>query len=138
MPNLQIDFELVSLVYKPVVVLLAGGDAILGFVVVVHRPEDIVNNVAGDFDESALSFRWTNLDPAIEHLYAVVRDLVSDGEEKEIGRREIFSDIWQAAHDSIGLQCPSLTFEKAHPTQAHMSEAWYCCAEPTDLQLARM
>ena len=93
---------------------------------------------AGDFDESALSFRWTNLDPAIEHLYAVVRDLVSDGEEKEIGRREIFSDIWQAAHDSIGLQCPSLTFEKAHPTQAHMSEAWYCCAEPTDLQLARM
>ena len=93
---------------------------------------------AGDFDESALSFRWTNPDPAIESLYAVVRDLVSEGEEKEVGRREIFSDVWKAAHDSTGLQCPSLTFKKAHPTQAHMSEAWYCCAEPTDLQLARM
>ena len=90
------------------------------------------------FDDSALSFRWTHPDPAVEHLYAVVRDLVSEGEEKEMDRREIFSDIWRAAHDSIGLQYPSLTFEQAPPTQPRMSEAWYCCAEPTDLQLARM
>jgi len=90
------------------------------------------------FDESALSFRWTHPDPAVEHLYTVVRDLVSVGEQREMGRREIFSGIWQAAHDSIGLQRPSLTFEKAHPTQPRMSEAWYCCAEPSNLQLARM
>ena len=92
----------------------------------------------GVFDESALSFRWTHPDPAVEHLYTTVRDLVSAGEVSEMSRREIFSDIWQAAHDSISLQSPSLMFEKTHPTQPRMSEAWYCCAEPSDLQLARM
>ena len=92
----------------------------------------------GIFDESALSYRWTHPDPTVEDLYSVVRDLVSGGEEKGIARREIFSDIWRVAHESIDIQTPSLSLTDAHRVPPHMSEAWYCCAEPTDIQLARM
>ena len=90
------------------------------------------------FDESALSYGWTHLDPSVEGLYASVRDIVTIGEETGVERREIFSDIWQAAHGSLGLQAPTLACTNTNAPPPHMSEAWYCCAEPTDRQLARI
>lgn len=92
----------------------------------------------GPFDEAALSYGWVHPDPSVEGLYATVRDIVANSEEAGIGRRAVFSAIWQAAHDALGRRAPPLTAPHHRPLPPHMSEAWYCCAEPTDRQLARL
>ena len=91
----------------------------------------------GPFDEAALSYGWSHPDPSVEDLYAAVRDIVANGEKTGDGRRAIFSTVWRAAHDALGRRVPPLAPPR-RPPPPRMSEAWYCCAEPTDLQLARL
>lgn len=90
----------------------------------------------GGFDEAALSYTWAHPDPAVEELYAAVRDIVAASEEKGMERRNVFTRIWNTAHDALGNVAPALTFLSETAPLPHMSEAWYCCAEPTDRQLA--
>jgi len=47
----------------------------------------------------------------------------------------VFRAIWQLAHDAAGLPAPALEHAEFGETIAHLSEPWYCCAEPTDQQL---
>ena len=89
------------------------------------------------FDEAALSYRWTHADPEVERLFRTVRDIVAEGEASGQIRRYIFARIWEQAHASLGLETPSLAFSRMDAPPPYMSEAWYCCAEPTDDQIAR-
>ena len=91
-----------------------------------------------EFDPSALSFTWSHADPAVEALYLCVRELVSDLENSGTARRQIFADVWEAAHTAANLTTPKLEFANFQTGQPYMSEAWYCCAEPTDLQFAHV
>ena len=90
----------------------------------------------GEFDPSALSFTWRHTNPAVESLYLCVRELVSDMENNGMARQQIFSDVWEAAHIAAHLPTPILEFADIQTGQPYLSEGWYCCAEPTDLQLA--
>jgi len=65
-----------------------------------------------------------------------VRELVSDMENNGMARQQIFSDVWEAAHIAAHLPTPILEFADIQTGQPYLSEGWYCCAEPTDLQLA--
>lgn len=92
------------------------------------------------FDADALSYRWTNPDPGTEALYADVRRAVEDGEAAGADREEIFAAIWRHAHAACGLAPRPLpeTGRGAQPRAPLFSEAWYCCAEPTGQQFARV
>ena len=92
------------------------------------------------FDADALSYRWTSSDPAADALYADVRRAVEDGEAAGAGRDGIFAAIWRRAHAACGLAPPPLpeTGPGDHPDAPLFSEAWYCCAEPTGQQFARV
>ena len=92
------------------------------------------------FDADALSYRWTSSDPAADALYADVRRAVEDGEAGGAGRDGIFAAIWRRAHAACGLAPPPLpeTGPGDHPDAPLFSEAWYCCAEPTGQQFARV
>ncbi len=92
----------------------------------------------GPFDEAALSYGWVHPDPTVEGLYAAVRDIVAKEEEAGAGPRAVFSAVWRAAHDALGRRAPPLAAPDGRPPPVRMSEAWYCCAEPTDLQRARL
>ena len=92
----------------------------------------------GEFDPSALSFTWRHSDAAVEVLYRHVRDLVSDGESSGMERRQIFSTVWQAAHIAADLPTPELKFINIRSSHPYLSESWYCCAEPTEIQFARV
>jgi radical SAM superfamily enzyme YgiQ (UPF0313 family) len=93
----------------------------------------------GGFDAEKLSYAWTPADPRADDLQAKVCEAVQQGEREGVGRRAIFQRVWDLAHAACGRTAPALPPARAdsHPVPA-MSEPWYCCAEPTVEQLARV
>jgi len=93
----------------------------------------------GEFDSSALSYQWRHDDPAVDRLCAEIQSLIQREERQtdpqRKSRRAIFARIWDLAHDRPFpadfhfATCGAVPF---------LSEAWYCCAEPTSEQLAQI
>jgi hypothetical protein len=93
----------------------------------------------GEFDSSALSYQWRHDDPAVDRLCAEIQSLIQREERQtdpqRKSRRAIFARIWDLAYDRplpVGFHlatCGAVPF---------LSEAWYCCAEPTSEQLAQI
>ncbi len=92
-----------------------------------------------DFDKEALSYTWANPDPAADRLADMLQGIVDRGESAGDGRAQIFAKIWQAAHEVDGSDAPALFLaEQPKLFVPRMSEPWYCCAEPSRDQLARV
>ena len=93
----------------------------------------------GGFDAEKLSYAWSPADPRADHLQAKVRKAVQQGEREGVGRRAMFQRVWELAHAACGRTAPALPPARAdsRPVPA-ISEPWYCCAEPTEKQLARV
>jgi radical SAM superfamily enzyme YgiQ (UPF0313 family) len=72
------------------------------------------------FDPAALSYRWRHPDPEMDRLCADLQKLVGRG----ASRTETFSLIWERA---FGTKADLAGESPAIP---HLTEAWYCCAEP--------
>jgi radical SAM superfamily enzyme YgiQ (UPF0313 family) len=87
----------------------------------------------GVFDSPALSYQWSHDDPAVDRLCAQIQLLIQEEERRNSSRRQIFARIWELAQDRP--LPPALNGESSHAIP-HLSEAWYCCAEPTSEQLA--
>jgi hypothetical protein len=100
---------------------------------------DEMADYLGDFDSEKLSYAWTPGDPSADALHVRVREAVQAGERENAGRRAIFQRVWEIAHEACGRIAPPLPPVRAEsgPVPA-MSEPWYCCAEPTEEQLARV
>ena len=100
---------------------------------------DEMSDYLGGFDAEKLSYAWTPADPHADHLQARVLEAVQRGEREGAGRRAIFQRVWELAHAACGRTAPALPPARAdsRPVPA-MSEPWYCCAEPTVEQLARV
>ena len=94
---------------------------------------DCIRRSVGPFDDAALAFLWSNPDPRIDDLHAELGVLVPqlEGQPYDV----IFAEIWRLAHEQAGLEnlCPKI---KCQRPAARLSEPWYCCAEPTDKQMA--
>ena len=93
----------------------------------------------GNFDAAALSYRWAHPDPSMDVLHGRVRRTVEAGEAVGSSRREIFTEVWRLAHEACGLNVPDLDLPETLDAPIHvpcLSEPWYCCAEPTENQLA--
>lgn len=91
----------------------------------------------GDFDPDALSYRWSNPDPRVDGLWEKVARVVEEGEGA--GRRDVFEGIWRLGRDALGLPpAPAPVGRHAEACPPHLSEPWYCCAEPTSGQFARL
>ncbi len=88
----------------------------------------------GPFDDAALCYPWTHPDPAIDRLQARVMGIVEEGTGR--ARSEVFAELWRAAHEACGRPAPALPGTARDTPQ--MSEPWYCCAEPSAEQLARL
>jgi hypothetical protein len=89
----------------------------------------------GEFDSSALSYQWRHDDPSVDRLCSEIQLLIQTEERRKSSRRAIFARIWELAHDRPLPPGFHLGSSGAIP---HMSEPWYCCAEPTSEQLAQI
>ncbi len=87
------------------------------------------------FDARTLGYPWQNPDGRVDALQRAVQDLVSKGEQLGMTRGELFASIWQTAHEAADLVPPVLPADVTGGEIPHMSEPWYCCAEPTEQQL---
>jgi radical SAM superfamily enzyme YgiQ (UPF0313 family) len=93
-----------------------------------------VRRMVGEFDADALAYPWAHEDPAVDRLQADLTAVVAEGETAGDSRQTVFARLWHRAHAACGLEAPLLATNDA--MVPHLSEPWYCCAEPTAGQLA--
>ncbi len=89
-----------------------------------------------DFDAKMLGYPWTHPDPRVDELQREVQAIAEQAESINETRREIFQKIWRCTFEALGETAPDLLFSEKRIDIPHMSEPWYCCAEPTSQQLA--
>jgi radical SAM superfamily enzyme YgiQ (UPF0313 family) len=86
------------------------------------------------FDPTLLGYPWTHSDRRVDELQRNLQAYVASAVEDDLPRRDIFAALWRMAHEAVGRDTPILAAELGAPIP-HLSEPWYCCAEPTDQQL---
>jgi hypothetical protein len=97
-----------------------------------------VTGLIEGFDAAALSHRWSNPDAEVERLYARVRDCIERGTARGLDRRRLFAELWRIAQPAGGGPLRALPDLGAARQVPSLSEPWYCCAEPTSGQFARV
>jgi len=96
-----------------------------------------VNQFLGDFQAEKLSYSWKYSETRLDQLQSKVYEVIQLGLIGGASRRAIFEQIWILAHNAVELSPPVLPLELARNTHVPtMTEPWYCCAEPTDAQVA--
>ncbi len=97
-----------------------------------------VRELVGPFDPAAMIYPWRHADPRVDRLHAEVMAVVGgDGADD---RAATFAQVWDLTEAAIGMPVaeragPGLTGNLPLAAVPHLSEPWYCCAEPTELQL---
>jgi radical SAM superfamily enzyme YgiQ (UPF0313 family) len=94
-----------------------------------------VQAVLRDFDEPALLYRWQHPDPEIDALASqALRIAASHG-----SRREIFGYLWNLVGKPVNDRPSAPSFDASPQAPIpQLDEPWYCCAEPTEEQVARV
>jgi len=87
------------------------------------------------FDAKLLGYPWRHADPRVDALQQAVQACAAQGDQQGCSRSDIFGQIWQLAHDALGIAAPQLAATDSGEPVARLSEPWYCCAEPTEQQL---
>jgi hypothetical protein len=87
------------------------------------------------FDAKLLGYPWRHADPRVDALQTALQALAAEGDQAGLARSEVFAQFWRHAHAALGLQAPPLARADFGEAMAHLSEPWYCCAEPTAQQL---
>ncbi|MDH3377814.1 MAG: CUAEP/CCAEP-tail radical SAM protein [Gammaproteobacteria bacterium] len=95
---------------------------------------DDIHEVVDPFDPEMLGYPWRHANPTVDALQRQVEQLAAT--EPARPREELFAAIWDAAHAAAGRRAPTLSINTHSTPIPHLSEAWYCCAEPTSQQLA--
>jgi radical SAM superfamily enzyme YgiQ (UPF0313 family) len=108
-----------------------------------------VRQGVGAFDPASLVYPWRHSDARMDRLAERVQDLAAAADKAGLARAETFARIWRAASEvqieaqgaghGDGLAGPPPASSLLGPPPAlpvraaipHLSEAWYCCAEPT-------
>lgn len=90
-----------------------------------------IQAVLREFDEPALLYRWQHPDPGMDALASdALRIAASHG-----SRRQIFGYLWNLVSDR---PLPSGFETQDRSPVPQLDEPWYCCAEPTEEQVARV
>ncbi|HEY8492225.1 MAG TPA: CUAEP/CCAEP-tail radical SAM protein [Dehalococcoidia bacterium] len=96
----------------------------------------------GPFDEAGLTYTWRSRDPRTEALQAEVARLVeaaaAEGADRTpAGRLATFAAVKRAALRTLtGRDAPACVAPQPREAVPGLTEPWFCCAEPTQAQLA--
>jgi radical SAM superfamily enzyme YgiQ (UPF0313 family) len=94
-----------------------------------------IRAMAPSFDAATMTYPWRHVDARVDHLQEQLASLA--GARSSSPRSETFDDVWTAAHAAAGIEPPARRPEIVpRPIIPHLSEPWYCCAEPTAEQMA--
>lgn len=87
--------------------------------------------LVGPFDAERLVHPWRHPDPRVDALADRVLAAVEEGSAAGESRAEIFDRVWRVADGD------PRTSRRSRPVP-HLTEAWYCCAEPVEGQLSSL
>ncbi|MGO9560208.1 MAG: radical SAM protein [Acidimicrobiales bacterium] len=92
--------------------------------------------------EFAGSLAWRHRDPAIDELQRAMATLVEASASAGSSPEAIFTDLWSLCRHSgaaLGVEPPEADARYVSGAPGHarprLSEAWFCCAEPTLAQI---
>jgi hypothetical protein len=89
---------------------------------------DDVRALVGRFDGATLAYPWANPDPRVDQLHRDLARLV--GVRLVDDRRAMFDEIAAMAYERAGRPPHVPALRRERPVVPHLSEPWYCCAEP--------
>jgi radical SAM superfamily enzyme YgiQ (UPF0313 family) len=99
---------------------------------------DEIRGSISEFDAAGLLYPWKHADPRLDALAAQVQELAGAGDKLKSTRPQTFAQIWRAAAVAAGAGAADPAWElppfAASAPIPHVSEPWYCCAEPTSDQ----
>jgi radical SAM superfamily enzyme YgiQ (UPF0313 family) len=90
----------------------------------------------GALDREAFTYRWTHPDPRMEALSGASARLVKDGVQRKLDDGELFDALWTQTLAVAGQTRGAARAKRDAVPGPRLSESWFCCAEPTDEQLA--
>ena len=89
-----------------------------------------------DFNPASLGYTWVHRNSEVDALQENIRKWTEQAESAGLSRLDIFNGIRRIALNTAGRNDKDVTEEQCgEPVPTH-SESWYCCAEPTEQQLA--
>jgi radical SAM superfamily enzyme YgiQ (UPF0313 family) len=83
----------------------------------------------GTFDEARLGYSWVAADPSVDVLHHDLSALVAGS----IVAGDDATRTYRKIRAAVGARTVDL--DHLSTDRPHLSESWFCCAEPTDLQL---
>jgi radical SAM superfamily enzyme YgiQ (UPF0313 family) len=88
-------------------------------------------------DEEGLTHRWRHPDPRMDQLEPQVMALVEESTHAGEAPHTTFARIHALAARLAGEAAPPVSLKRRRPAPPRLSEPWFCCAEPTALQLGK-
>jgi pyruvate-formate lyase-activating enzyme len=82
----------------------------------------------GPWDAERSTYTWVHPDPEIDALQQRIAAMV-DSDDDPV-------DVYARVRETAGASPVDLT--RVTTGRPHLTESWFCCAEPTDLQLTRI
>ena len=103
----------------------------------LDRPE-MLPHLRG-YDEERLTFEWRAADPRSDELQEELAGIVERGVAEESSDAVLFERMWtavRAAAPEAPAASPPDISARPLPARPKLTEPWFCCAEPTDMQFS--
>jgi radical SAM superfamily enzyme YgiQ (UPF0313 family) len=94
----------------------------------------------GAFDRDALSYSWRSKDPSLDGVQKRLARLVEEKGSEGADAAETYDAVRAAVFDAFDLRdpgrpAPQLPLGPPASLRPRLTEAWFCCAEPTRAQI---
>ncbi len=89
----------------------------------------------GPLDAAQFVHPWTHPNPRMNALADEVNALVGDGESRSEPAETTWRAVRAAAYRAAGREAPEPMTRAPRSAPPRLSEQWFCCAEPTRLQV---
>jgi radical SAM family protein len=83
----------------------------------------------GAWDDGRMSYAWRSAEPAMDHLQPELAALVE--EHTALGASDL--DVYARLRTAVGA--PPVDLSSVTTGRPRLTESWFCCAEPTEVQL---
>jgi radical SAM superfamily enzyme YgiQ (UPF0313 family) len=92
----------------------------------------------GRYDAAQLGYPWTAADPRVDELHARLAPMVERLVAEEASPVTVFRAVATEVATAAGTETSDLDGLDEGSCRPRLSEAWFCCAEPTGSQLDRI
>jgi hypothetical protein len=86
----------------------------------------------GPWDDDRLTYTWQSADPAVDALQQEIAAIVEAGADADEPATATYARLRAAAG------APPVEITQTRLDRPHLSESWFCCAEPTEAQVVRL